>query len=426
MLPKYENKQKIVLLNLNTWSSDSSGTFDYSNPSVKQQKAYQENSSYVIRTKYNSFKIINQHADIETGNSEELIFYINNSNENTFFLINFIPKDLKHSIANFNLINNKIWYVINRESPEKDIIHPNYNENYYLNVNDIIKLGKVKFIVQNIHLMKKDYNYNEEEPPMPVQEIQYNISNLNKNSKPVFNNVYIVENYFYNNNLNENNSDESSNDGQNNHCRFCNDSHTNNQTNEDNNFLITICKCGDLIHFKCLKNKFKELLVKDEAKGNYIDSYVFRNFNCPKCKDIYPTKFKLEGHDRIFYLIDILLPNDCNYIILESIDFFMYNEYYKCIYVAKFIKNDIQIGRENDNDIINKDSSMSRHHAKLNFDKNSGKICIQNLNNTYGTLVLVKKPIKLLDKKICLQIGRTYVEASLINREEFDKIQKEN
>ena len=429
MFSRNKNNEKIVHLFLNTWTNDISGTYDYNNTSVNKLQTFISNSTYVVRTKYNKFKNINQHADIDTDEGEDIIFYVNNPKENTFFLINFIPKNLKHTFENFNLLNNKLWYVINNAKSETNQLNPNYNENYYLNENDIIKLGKVKFIVQKIHLSKKYNIIKEEEPATPVKEIQYNLSDLNKNTEPQFINIDIIDKYsgyIGNSELSNSGSNNSTDDGnENNECIFCNKNYINNEINDRDNFLISVCKCDQLVHFKCLKYRFIELLEKVEPNNKYVDSYILKDFKCPSCKSIYPTKFKLKDYDRIFYLIDILLPNDFNYLILESIDYTVNSEYYKCIYLVKFIKNEINIGRDSDNDVINKDGSMSRSHAILNFEENTGKICIQNLSKTYGTLVLVKKPIKLLDKNICLQVGRTFIKASLINREEYDQKQKD-
>jgi hypothetical protein len=131
----------------------------------------------------------------------------------------------------------------------------------------------------------------------------------------------------------------------------------------------------------------------------------------------YPLHFKLPNDDKIYNLIDIQEPTDCNFLILESIDYKIDESYCKSIHIIKFLKDYITIGRESENDVIDTDISISRKHAILKYCKESGKICIENRSKKFGSLVLIKEPIKVLDKKIFLQVGRTYIECNLKNKE---------
>ena len=50
---------------------------------------------------------------------------------------------------------------------------------------------------------------------------------------------------------------------------------------------------------------------------------------------------------------------------------------------------------------------------------------MQFFKSKFGTLVLVKKPIKILKKYIRLQIGRTFIETKLVDQDDVkDKITK--
>ena len=71
----------------------------------------------------------------------------------------------------------------------------------------------------------------------------------------------------------------------------------------------------------------------------------------------------------------------------------------------------ILIQREGDNDIVDDDISISRNHAIFCYNKNEGKIYLKNKSKKFGSQVLIKKGFNLLDKKIHLQVGRTYIEA---------------
>jgi hypothetical protein len=51
---------------------------------------------------------------------------------------------------------------------------------------------------------------------------------------------------------------------------------------------------------------------------------------------------------------------------------------------------------------------------------------MKNKSETYGTLILFKKSLKINDKKIRLQIGKTIVEARQMRFGEFEKLQLKN
>ena len=423
MFSKIKNDNRILHLILNTWSNDSIGIYDYSSSSIKKLRAFIPESTYVVRTKGNIFQNIEQHADIDTKNGDDLLFHVNNSNDDTFILINPIPKNLKLTQVNFDYLNNKIWYVLKtdkQENSEKKENDKECNEEYYLNVNDLIKVGRVKYAVQKLFIRSKDNNNNGAEPPGPVMEIKYNISDLNKNAPPVFDFVYEVK-YFsdYVDISEKNKSIEEGKEKE--KCKYCDNQLINNETDDGENFLISLCKCKELVHYKCLKNQLKlQMELKDESKLDQpVDTMTFKAYECSKCSSEYPVQFKFPNSNKIFNLIDIKEPQDCDYMILESIDYKQYDQFYKSIHIIKFKQETITIGRESDNNVIDRDISISRHHALLILQNE--KICIRNLSKKFGTLVLVKKPIKILDKTIYLQVGRTYIEANLVNKEEYDK-----
>ena len=421
MLNKVENDNKILYLNLRTWNNGSNGIYDYASTSIKNKKAFIAKRTYIVRTKNNIFLNIEQHVDIQFENGDDLIFYVINCINDTYILKNPIPNNLKLNEINFDYLNNKIWYVLKTIDLENNDNDSNCNEEYYLNQNDIIKIGRVKYAVQKIHLLEKKFNY----PTAPlINNIQYNITDLNKNLNPVFEFIFPVE--FYNdyigidNKINEQNK-----------CRYCDKNNIYKETDDGNNFLISVCKCQELVHYKCLKKHFKDLQEKNVYNKNHIiydDALIFNDFECPVCHNPYPTKFKLKNIDKIFDLIEIKEPNDCNYMILESIDYKKNDKYCKSIHIIKLKKSNgepFKIGNDNDNDIIDRDISISDHHAILRFNDKDGKISIQNWKSKYGTSILIRNPIKILDKKIYLQVGRTYIEVCLMDKEEFEILKKE-
>ena len=56
-------------------------------------------------------------------------------------------------------------------------------------------------------------------------------------------------------------------------------------------------------------------------KGNVI-SYFCERFNCEVCRCPYPLRFQIPGnkYKRMYYLIDLAMPVEFNYMILESLD----------------------------------------------------------------------------------------------------------
>ena len=90
------------------------------------------------------------------------------------------------------------------------------------------------------------------------------------------------------------------------------------------------------------------------------------------------------------------------------------------------MKDYIFIGRDNENDLIENESSISRKQAIIKYNKENGNIILENRSTKYGTLVLVKNPIQILEKKIQLQVGRTIIEANLMKMEEFEKLKNPN
>ena len=424
-----KNDIKILYLNLNTWDSDSNYIYDYTSNEIKSIKAFISEPTYVVKTNNDIFLYIKQHADIQTKNGDVLLFHINNGSNNTFILINPIPNNLKYKEINFEYLNNKIWYVLKTVDLENKEKNSNCNEEYYLNENDIIKIGRVKYAVRKIHLLQKDNNLKGLDPAIPAINIKYKISDLNKGLDPVFN--FIVEDCIGYNDINGNNI-YSNEKILNLPCRYCKKDNIIKETDDGDNFLISICKCNKKFHVKCLKNYFKYNLQEKNDNNENIITYdnvmTFNDFECPDCHTPYPTRFKLKDNDKIFDLIDINEPNDCNYMILESIDYKQDDKYCKSIHIIKLIKKNgepFKIGRDNDNDIIDRDISISRHHAILRFNEVDGTIIIQNWESKYGTLILVRKPIKILDKKIYLQVGKTYTEVCLKDKEEFEKKKKE-
>ena len=396
-----EGEQKVVNLTLKTWTSDVGGIFDYSTKSVQTVKNIIRESTYVVRDKNShSIENIQQQSSIQ-NNEEDLLFHVLIDINDKYSLYNPIPKRFKQNTENYKYLNNKIWYVIKSEDANED--DDNYNEEYSLSENDIIKFGKVKFAVQKIHLENEN-----DDPATPMGNPKnYNISELNKDCPPVFD-VFNVNLEKINDNI---------------VCNFCERKEKNFDEKtaiENDDTLIYLCNCKNkqFFHLSCLiDEKISKNIKRDEKPIDY--SIIIEDFFCPECKEQYPLQYKIkdkENESEIKYIIDFSdkEPKFGDYMILESLDNRRGEKYYKTIHIIKLNKLNneyITFGREGDNDIIEEDISISRNHAIFCYNKNEGKIYLKNKSKKFGTLVLVKKGFNLLDKKIHLQVGRTYIEA---------------
>ena len=423
MINNIKNETKVLILLLKTWTSDTLGIFDYSSLSPKEDKTIIKESQFVVRDKNNKYMSKKQHADINFRNGDDIIFLIDKVTNNTYMLVNIVRKKLKMTQYNFNNIDNKLWYVIKKEGCEDQ---SKSNEEYYLQKYDIIKLGRVKYIVKDICII----NEGEGNPALPFG---YNISNLNSNKGPIFNIVFELENDKDYIDINEKSTPSNNNKTK---CYICNNYHkvlsnTNSETDDGENFLIKICNCDNkYYHYKCLKAYVQNSIESNTKDYDY--SIEIKNFGCEKCSVQFPSHFKLPKVDKKYDLFDIQVP-DCDYMILESLDYKKEANYYKSIHVIKLSKEIISIGRDNESDIVFKDISISRDHAVLKYEKEKGKVFIQNRSKKFGTSVLIKEPFKVLDKKIFLQVGRTYIECYLsreieenINKDKSDLNKKNN
>ncbi len=111
--------------------------------------------------------------------------------------------------------------------------------------------------------------------------------------------------------------------------------------------------------------------------------------------------------------------------MFESLNQLKENCNIKSIHVIQLNGDIIKIGRGHESDVRINDISVSRVHALLKYDTVTGRLLIRNLKSKFGTLVLLKKPLIIKDKKIDLQVGRTFIEAGLISKNEFERLKKE-
>jgi len=148
-----------------------------------------------------------------------------------------------------------------------------------------------------------------------------------------------------------------------------------------------------------------------------------KSFNCEICKTPYPLKFKYD--DISFDLIDYLRPYSSSYIVFESLNQMKENCNYKSVHIVTLHENEkIILGRANESDVRINDISVSRSHACLVMSNK--KIMLRDLKSKFGTLLLLQKDVDLsANRKLSLQIGRTYFESNYFGTKEA-KIKEKN
>lgn len=81
-----------------------------------------------------------------------------------------------------------------------------------------------------------------------------------------------------------------------------------------------------------------------------------------------------------------------NYIIIESLSSQQDgdNDFWKCVHVIDFNNTDkIKLGRGHDTDVRIHDISVSRLHAYIKRDPDSGFVFIEDNGSKFGTLVQI-------------------------------------
>ena len=407
------NENFVLSLSTKTWVRDSHGLFDYESYQTKNLNAILAESIYITRKKHDIRAINN--INLLKEREEEFLFNVRNDNKDEYKLENKVPIRVQPTEQNINELSNKIWYVLkndpNKSNNSQQTI-TNTNDDYYLCKNDIIKLGRVKYSLNEINIPSRQNNI---ERTKPIDDIKlYDIDGLNKDTEPVFDFIFQAKD---SNDFKDIPDDERM-------CKIC----YSDENDRENNPLVHLCNCNGGLrfsHFDCIKRWMETKLVIKENEKKTVKSYSIRSFNCEICKTPYPFRFKLEGIEKPFELIDLQRPIDCDYIVLESLNQMKENCNIKSFHVIQLTGDELIIGRGHDSDIRINDISVSRSHAKLKYNIEDGTLLLRDLKSKFGTLILIKRPLLIKEKKIHLQIGRTYIEGWLMGMDEFENLKRE-
>ena len=298
-----------------------------------------------------------------------------------------------------------LWYVINSENPEnygksekKGKLNNKYidkkNDEYYLKENDILKIGYYKYIVSKIYIKNKS-------PNKRVKVI---------NSEPYCKGIS--------------------------KCEFCGKP------------TIKLCNCPVLYHIDEIKANLKKNCIIKNRKN--VKSYYFdllyceeNNMNKESCQVYYSLKYRCKtsdlenieldnikieekDDDTLLYLYDFEIPEDKDYMILESLEEKILNLNYakKSFHIIELNENEIKIGKKDYNDVVlSEDKSVSKDHAIIKYDKITGNISIRNLGKL-GTLALIypEDAIVFTKKPLYFQMNRTFIEAKVMTKSDYNKM----
>ena len=407
-----KNENFVLSLCTKTWIRDSHGLYDYESNQTKNLNAVLAESIYIGRKKHD-IKTLNSPNDLKQD--EELLFNVKNDYKDEYALENEVPIRIQPTEKNINDLSNKIWYVLKNDpnqSNQSNQTITNTNDDYYLCKNDVIKLGRVKYSLNEINIPSKHNNIDVAVPSNDPSK--YDIDELNMNTEPVFDFIFQAKESSEYTDIPD---DERL-------CKIC----YSDENDKENNPLVHLCNCNGGLrfsHFECIKKWMETKLITKENEKKTVKSYNIKSFNCEICKTPYPFKFKLNGVEKPFELIDLQKPLDCDYIILESLNQMKENCNIKSIHVIQLTGDELTIGRGHESDVRINDISVSRSHAKLKYNPTEGTLLLRDLKSKFGTLILIKKPLKIKERKIHLQIGRTYIEAWLMGMAEFEKLRRE-
>ena len=172
-------------------------------------------------------------------------------------------------------------------------------------------------------------------------------------------------------------------------CRICLDCHS-----EANQFAPDLCKCKNMpVHLSCLRSWMSTKIQTTNFKN--MSYYDITQLSCEVCKFNIPPIISVNNVD--VFLVNINIKEAKNLVVLEVFE--LSRERIKGILVIYFTvgeKTEILFGRSDDCDILFKDVSISRNHAKMVWK--NGKFYIFNIESKFGT---VKRVVGKLDLADC-------------------------
>ena len=323
---------------------------------------------------------------------------IYNNSTSSFSLINsFKRKNRDYLFTPKNC--ERIWSVI----PQDDYT--------IIKEGDIIKLGRLRLKFDKINFSKNNLKTDNNLITSRASNTMINTMQMTTSNDLFMNiNNNISEEITKNNLFIEVEKDKESTEKI--YCRLC--------YQEESTILDPLlcpCKCkGSMryIHYSCLK---KSIMQKIQIRNEkYFDIYFFKSYNCEICLETYPKYIKYKSY--IYNLVEVDLSKYTDYIQASIIYYTENNnngnndkDKKQLSYLGYIIfnieeKNEMKVGRNQSNEIVLKDISISRFHCVLKRENNLLKI--KDSKSKFGTLSYIKntKQIELEQPSLTLISGK--------------------
>ena len=392
-------------INCVTWAKDAHALFDYESEEISKDiytlgkggKIFLDGekgtTKYEPDNQEEGFFLTSGHTSSSEGC---LINFFNEYGAHTV-VTKKIKDEYEYNKQNITEVQSMLYYVVAQK--ELKGIKREYKTEYYYKpkINDIIRFGRVQFIVRSMKDKSTENNKDESDNNKSIF-----LPNDNSNLKKNLGNKILV-------------------------CEFCDKKETDNI----NNPIIKVCPCKKcpLLHLNCFKNDYikKDKMFyysnKDYNSGTLkIVSLI--NYLCPYCNEPYNPIIKINS--KFYNTLPYSFDKNNYHIILESINFVKDGVY--CIMIIIFTfpnkKEEFFLGRGHEASFKISDISISRVHAKIYLKEDN--IVIDDLGSKFGTLLLVRNNVdvnEMLEKKMKIQIGRNVV---WLDKDENDTENKEN
>ena len=292
-----------------------------------------------------------------------------------------------HNDNLYNKINeiNLPWICV------KDSISKEGVKGYRLNLNDIIKIGRIKLRIKEIKM--KNYIHSN-----------HIFNNSDIKGKTENNIIKQTGNEFYTTYKKGNDKKKSPT------CRIC--YCTEEEIESD---LIQPCICSGsmkYIHYTCLQQWLKSKGFDKKTTTATSISYNLKAIECELCKTTLPEV--IIQNNKKYDLFGFIKPDFENYIVFELIS--STSSSVKNFYSVDItLKDSLKLGRGQESDIRISDISVSRNHAFIEVNLKTGYLNIIDNNAKFGTLVFVfnKKMKLLLNQPLTIQIGRSLIKFQL-------------
>lgn len=282
----------------------------------------------------------------------------------------------------------------------KGVDFPKKNRRYKLSQGDIVKIGKEKLHVKQMHICSDKKKEETIEAKKPIKNTK---SKKKFKVKQRSSSLILLPEL---NNSMSNMRDKSSQEKR--ICKICYSFEIDSSVDP----LIRPCVCSGsvkYIHYKCLKQWLTMKIIITHISTIYCIVYSVKLSKCELCKTAFPEY--INHKDKLYDLLD-LDPGWSNYIILQNAKNDIGKSRY-LYYLNYDLLNVFSLGRGKDVDVILGEISISRFHCQILRDGDA--FYVQDCNSKFGTGILVQTPLLRIiqDKPLNLQISHSYLQIAI-------------